>query len=321
MRMMKVLSVYVLLFSSLVFAQEGGASMGGQTGSGGNGCWSALDERGWKTLEELSYDHYFGKLRYVSSQGIQFTNPFSLPMEKEEKIKVIDLTKSRSFRKVKMAFNKVKFRAPKTHKVLVDMMELFKYVHVINAVPRGIYRGDTTSVDGDCLTFSPAMMSFKNSTIFMFRPVVMSMDEVSANILIAHETFRLAQLLHPAFDHISDADLQHLTALLFYLFNKEQFFQYLDSIETRLVQSDYTLPMCGQADDEFHCFVDEKISSALVLDLPLGSELNKLRLSDPVYQGMMQSYAENYTQTIPLIWNQDIKSRRSIDRFLRAILN
>lgn len=234
MKWMFAILITMSLFPFLALAA------GGQTGSGMNGCWVknryGVDE--WRSIEEVYYPNMI----------IRRTSPKSRPYDRND---VWFLLSNRTYVNLNTKYyssraqNRMK-RLTQTHprslKLFIELFKLFDHVQVSNEKVDGLFRGDVSPAHKRCRDFSPAMITFNNGSIVVFRPVFEKMDALSVEILYIHESIRFAQTFHPSFHDMTDKELQLLTSLFF--LNRTQpakFKAILDKFEQRLEIAAYKL--------------------------------------------------------------------------------
>lgn len=272
---MKIAFAFVLLVMiSTAYANE---FMGGQTGNGGNGCWlntnSGIE---WKSIEELTYPEL-----------IQWENRFATPVELPPYLKTAKLVNFNSIYGAKNLYKRLErlaLIAPNITKTLKEFSRLFEVSYVVPFQLPGLFEAELKIPFKACRDFSPALMTLNDGTIIFFQPVWERLPVKSMEIIIIHETIRLAQVFHPAFRSLSNKDLQLLVSLLFsHEKNKFRIARILEDIEYSLYWKTYpvnTLPFPATNSDGLintrQAFNSVLLEGLMNNELPVNS-LNYLR--------------------------------------------
>jgi hypothetical protein len=195
--------IIITLFAFLSFPSFGG----GQLGTGGNGCWSFKENMlQWKSFEEITFPE-ISKERPILFTKILLPETGRMTLlhsNEQEKIRLI----------LKMRLHRIELLSPKVHSALLMMSQLFDVSYTIHRSVEGIFEGDAGFVPHSCESFSPALISTNNGVILFFTPIWNKLSTISQEIIIVHETLRLAQIFHPAFQNMSNVVLQYFTYLL-----------------------------------------------------------------------------------------------------------
>lgn len=199
---MKFIFIFLLMMN-VVYAD------GGQSGSGGNGCWiKDGHQMMWISIEELSYPEHI-------NPGERSNLKIELPFASSLSPLVFNLWTKFNGENPFRRFERIKRTAPKTFGLLQSLSRLFEVSFVVNNTIEGHFNADMSRAYSGCLSFSPSLMTFPDGTIVFFKKAWDRMDSLSAEIILIHETIRLGQLLHPVFKNMSNKELQFLTALFF----------------------------------------------------------------------------------------------------------
>lgn len=184
------------------------AFAGGQLGSGGNGCWVA-ESKGlsWKSIEELQYPDFFIENKYQFKKDV-------LPEVAGNTFVKANLSNERSLQKAMLRLERIKDISPHLYKTLLNISSMFKVSYIVKSAPEGIFDG-AIFYGLNCVSFAPALMTLENGSIVFFSETWNKLDGVSAEVILVHEILRMAQLFHPAFAEMDDAELQLITALFF----------------------------------------------------------------------------------------------------------
>ncbi|WP_408096065.1 hypothetical protein ACJVC5_13565 [Peredibacter sp. HCB2-198] len=288
---MKLILALVLILSFT------SAFAGGQTGSGMNGCWikNFHGVREWRSIEEVMYPEMIVKRpRGTNRSYDSATQWFYVPTTR-----YYDMTQRYFARR---AYKRLAFIAqghPKSHQLFSELYKLFSQVQVSTLTLNGLFKAELSENHTICKSFSPAMLTYKNGSIVVFKNVFERLDPLSAEILYIHETIRFAQTFHPAFYDLTDAELQRLTSLFFINRpNTNKFDEVLKKYEERLVVGAYKkghyrpdLNM-NSTESVFRVKFQEAI---LFNEEKLGDELNELRINDKEFE------ERSYQQTFELL--------------------
>jgi hypothetical protein len=255
--------------------------LGGQSGNGGNGCWirsnSGLE---WKSIEELIYPEHFQSTRPMS-------RAFMLPAASRYEAKSIDLSQKIQVKKAFKRLNRLSILVPRTFELLLEMSKLFEHAYIIQTNISGVFEGDISRLYPKCHYFSPAVVSLDDGSILFFKPTWDKLSSLSSEVILVHETIRLAQLLHPAFKDLSNSELQELTALLFstrrlnYRINN-----ILGSIEQSLRKNYQMHETCPSSDTVE--MIRSQVNKAIQNKDALGESLNELRKNHPAFKRAVQ---------------------------------
>lgn len=274
------------------------AFAGGQTGSGMNGCWVkngyAVNE--WRSIEELMYPEMITRRPRGDNRGYETNSQwFYIP----NKTRYFDMTERYYAKRALKRLGFLEQSHPKSHQLFKELYKFFVHVQVSKLTLKGVFKADINQKHNACRDFSPAMMTFKNGSIVVFKPVFEQLDPLSAEIMYVHETLRFAQTFHPAFGDLTDAELQRLTSLFF--LNRpyaEKFDEILKKFEERLVEGAYKVgaPRTKLPEDEAYR-TDEvfrsKFQEAVYFNEEnLGTELNELRINSKYFEE--RSYQETF---------------------------
>jgi hypothetical protein len=256
--------------------------LGGQSGNGGNGCWIRVNSGfQWKSMEELIHPEHFNLVRPLSLA-------FSLPASSTYRTKSADLTKIVQVRKAFKRLDRLANLTPRIYEVLSEMSKLFEYVYIIHTNISGVFEGDISRLYPKCLYYSPAVVTLDDGTILFFKPTWDKLSSLSSEVILIHETIRLAQLLHPAFKDLSNSNLQELTALLFsarrvnYRINN-----ILEGIELTLrekcsLHTPIAFPFTVRT-------IRSEVDKAIQNEEALGESLNELRKNHPAFNEAVQN--------------------------------
>ena len=285
---MKIIISAFLLFISLTLPVFSQSEMGGQTGSGGNGCW-VDDSEQWKSLEEILYEDSFN--RYDGRDSFWYRNNFfrylrfgHFVLPGKNYIYEKDLRDTPSFRRGLGILRNLRDVYPRTHKAIRELYELFGSVYISTTVPEGIYEGSVTNDDSViCDKYSPGILSFKDGSVVFFKPVIDKIDHISTIVIFVHEAIRFAQMFHPAFQDLSNEDLELFTASLFDWSIHEEIRPVLVDIENKLINKNYPLMNVEEQMSPTTKMWRTEINRALQKGEPLGSALLKLRRYNSSY--------------------------------------
>lgn len=199
MKLVYKLTLFIF-FSSSVFA-------GGQIGSGGNGC--TLSNGEWKSMEELIYPAIFER----TLNGFEKFDFEDIPIDSFKRIKLSDYVKySSAFKKL----NVLSFSYPRTYKALMSMTRLFESAYLVQRPIEGLFEGDKSFLfHSACVSFTPALMTLNSGLVVFFGDVWNQLSGQTSEVILIHEVFRLAQILHPSFKEMKNWELQMMTTLLF----------------------------------------------------------------------------------------------------------
>lgn len=194
---------------------------GGQSGSGGNGCW-IKDERTlmWISIEEMSFPE-------LIIPGLRSNLKVSLPFSSSLNPLIINLREKIYGSSPFNRFERIKRTAPRTYRTLLSFSRLFEVSFVVNNTIEGKFDAYISRTNPGCLSYAPSLMTLPDGTIVFFKKAWDKMDSLSGEIILIHETIRLMQLFHPAFKRMTNKELQYLTSLFFtestkpYLLNTE----------------------------------------------------------------------------------------------------
>ena len=291
---MKFILALILI---LTFAD---AFAGGQTGSGMNGCWTknhyGITE--WRSIEEIMYPEMIVKRPQGSSRRYS-TNPQWLYVPNS---RYFDMTQKYYARRALERISNLELSHPKSFHVFKELFKLFEHVQVSNLKLSGIYKGELSNRHRICKDFSPAMLTFKNGSIVVFKDIFERLDPLSAEILYIHETIRFAQTYHPVFHDLSDSNLQRLTSQFF--MNRLKYDtvdEILGKYEERLAfgkyKTDLTLKEVITAEDYDTeiVFRAKFVEAVLVNEENLGTEINRLRINDLMFKEI------SYKQTLQVL--------------------
>lgn len=290
---------HLICFLSLFLACPVFAHEGGQTGSGGNGCWLYW-EGGytWKTVEELSYINSFGRYRsreYTSK--VRFSSKISFKRARPQDITIGDLARSRPYKDGLDVLKTLRDGAPHVHAVMMDLTNLFKYVHVLHIDSHGSFEADYSSMQERCEKFSPAMLTFNDGTIIVFRPIWNRVESVSMTVLYVHETLRFAQMFHPAFKDLSNAELQAVSSYMFDSSKKKDMMKILGRFEKRLSTHDYPVTLENEVPENLsHEMFNAKLTEALRENRSLSEAINELRMKNPVFMSLVLDNLGSFIQ-------------------------
>lgn len=198
---------YVLTTVLSLLSFKSSAMDGGQSTNGGNGCWvsESTGSTKWLSIEEILYSDILLKEQH-------FTQTLQLPLRKNEDFNLFDHYLSH---KMFSRLERLKYLAPETFKVLKETTRLFENVRVLPYSIAGVYGADLGDYLPRCSLYAPALLTTKEGAIVFFQKTWNKLHPRSAQIILIHETIRLAQLFHPAFKNLSNHRLQRLSALLF----------------------------------------------------------------------------------------------------------
>lgn len=288
------------IFALMLSLSFTSAFAGGQTGSGMNGCWVKVSGGflGWRSIEELMYPEMIIKRPQGTGRNYGSNTPwFYIP-----KTRYYDMTKRYYAVWSQRRLSFIEKSHPKSYHIFKELYQLLTHVQVSNLKLNGLFKAEVNRSHRDCKDFSPAMMTFKNGSIVVFKPVFEKLDPLSAQILYIHETIRFAQAFHPVFHDLSDSDLQRLTSLFFLnTIDIEKFDSILRKYEDRLVKGTYKVGAVRSELSEA-----ERQNSELVFrnkfqemtylnDENLGAELNELRINDTDFK------ERSYQETVELL--------------------
>lgn len=276
------------------------AFAGGQTGSGMNGCWikNANGIREWRSIEEIMYPDMI--VKRPAGTGRAYDNGsqwFYVPTTR-----YFDMTERYYAKWATKRFAVIAKTSPKSYQVFKELFKLFTHVQVSNMKLSGIYKGELSKNHKICKDFSPAMLTFNNGSIVVFKNIFENIDPLSAQILYIHETIRFAQTFHPAFKDLTDADLQRLTALFFTNRPELEKFdlilkQFEDRLTTGSYKKDLTLAdlIVSQDYNTESVFRARFLEAVLIDDSNLGAQLNELRINDIMFREL------SYKQTLEVL--------------------
>lgn len=278
---MKVSLILLLLCSIIPSITHAG----GQTGSGMNGCWvkNIYGKLEWRSIEEMIYPRVIRR-QSPSSRHYSHLNT-RMQVHGKYKNVISNYTASKALERFKIIQNS----HPKSYSTFLSLFQLFKHVQVSKLKLEGLFRGEATVIKG-CKDYSPAMMTFNDGAIVVFKPVFERLDPFSATLLYVHETIRFAQVFHPAFNDLSDSDLQLLTSLFFTnMVQHQDLNQILNKYEQRLIIGAYNIgplpgPISNEEYDTEQVF-KAKVQEALFDDEEnLGTILNDFRIHNEEFR-------------------------------------
>lgn len=282
-----LLTIATLSFSLNTRSED---PLGGQSGNGGNGCWIREGSRfQWKSIEELIHPEHFELAR-------PFSQAFSLPASSVYQVRSMDLTKIIQAKKAFKRLDRLSVSAPKIYGILAEMIKLFEHVYVVQTNISGVFEGDISRLYPKCLYYSPAVVTLDDGTILFFKPTWDRLSSLSSEIILVHETIRLAQLLHPAFKDLSNADLQELTALLFSTRRVNFRIQIiLNSIEQTLREGSIPFPYDKGYINTVWA-IRSQVDKAIQNKKALGESLNDLRKNHPGFREAVENNIKKILQ-------------------------
>ncbi|WPU67082.1 hypothetical protein [Peredibacter starrii] len=271
------------------------AFAGGQTGSGMNGCWvrNFYGVREWRSIEEIMYPEIILRRPSRSIRSYDINPQWNYVPNTQ----YANLTGKYYVKRALKRISQISTTHPKTHLIFNELFKLFRRVQVSTFKLDGIFKGELTTHHSICKDFSPAMMTFRNGSIVVFKPVFEQLDGLSSEILYVHETIRFAQTFHPVFHDMTDSELQHLSSLFF--LNRPDYMKFneiLKKYEERLVQAEYKIGSpkpyipSGESYDTERMFRSKFQEAVFYYEENLGDELNKFRATDVEF--MTSSYEE-----------------------------
>lgn len=279
MKMFLILLLLCSIFPSM-------AQAGGQTGSGMNGCWikNIYGKLEWRSIEEMIYP---GVIRRQSPSSRHYSH-ITIRMQIDGKFKnvISNYTASKALKRLKI----IQHSHPKSYSTFLSLFQLFKHVQVSKLKLKGLFRAETATAQKGCIDYSPAMMTFEDGAIVVFKPIFERLDPFSVVLLYIHETIRFAQVFHPAFNDLSDSDLQYLTSLFFTnRVRQRNLERILNKYEERLTAGCYKIgpppgPLFNEDYDTEQAF-KAKVQEALFNDEEnLGTILNDFRMYDKKFR-------------------------------------
>lgn len=252
----------LLIFSFHAFA-------GGQVGTGGNGCWTLeTNKLTWKSIEELSHPEI---IKATSFNHIKPTMPV-LPTNNIKQFNLMD--RFESFDPFKR-FERIAYSNPHFHRLLRNLSKLFQVSYLVQVNVEGVFEGDVKKLHKKCVGFSPALMTMPDGSIVFFRPIWNRISTLSAEIMLIHETLRLAQTFHPAFDKMTNAELQLITSLFFGERNRHYLLNNLINKYESSLRDGCDIHLHGKSSDFSGKFLQTFCTEELSID-----ELNQWRGSD-----------------------------------------
>ena len=209
--MIKVPLLFFIFISAHAFAQAD--RMGGQNGSGGNGCYLTTESgRTWRSLEEVSLS-----TPVYREQTVTFGEGYDsnrLPRRRKNHVHITDMTRFKSFSWARSQVLKLSRSAPLLTRTILNFFAFFGNVHVIQYKMKGIYHGDISNTDKKCERYQPVFLTRKDGAVIVSRPIWNDMDSTSKEFIFIHEVLRFLQMFHPSFKNFSDHDLQDLTKII-----------------------------------------------------------------------------------------------------------
>lgn len=276
-------TLIVLLLAAT--AQLSHANLGGQSGNGGNGCWTNINGViEWRSLEELLYPELLGGPTDVSGKP-------RLPWIHNGEIRHFNFHDQLLASEYFKTLERIKGVAPETYRTLLEISLLFKSSYIIHHELRGVYAGEINELFPKCKRYAPALLTIQDGTIVFFKSTWKKISPKSARIIIIHETLRLAQTFHPGFASMSTKDLQLLTALL--LSEEPNFFRLrsiLDPIEDTLIRSTYFFFAPNQDENgpetgmNSYIAFRELLMKKILSNQPFAEALNHLRTKNKKFQ-------------------------------------
>ncbi len=274
---------------------------GGQTGSGMNGCWvkNIYGKLEWRSIEEMIYPRV---IRRQSPSSRHYSH-INIRMQIHGKYKNVmsNYTASKALDRLKI----IQDSHPKSYLTFLSLFQLFKHVQVSKFKLEGLFSGEATIIKG-CNDYSPAMMTFNDGAIVVFKPVFERLDPFSVTLLYIHETIRFAQVFHPVFSDLSDSDLQLLTSLFFTnMVQYQDLNKILNKYEQRLTTGSYKIdplsdPYNPLEDEEYDTeqAFKSKVREVLFEDEEnLGNILNDYRIHNEEFRQHSAERTDHFLQS------------------------
>lgn len=191
----------MISISTLSSADDGGNSGGG----GGNICLNPNTNR-WQMLEEVIYP---SNAPTSFSEGTKIKAPKLVPELKRE-INLVDLTKMGPAISARQKLNRV-YGAANMAKYLDEAFLMLTHTYVENLNPIRPIEADTNGTSACGSNNTRAILVSNGRDSILAYSLWNSLSLESQEILVIHETLRLASVLYSAFTSMTNADIQKLT--------------------------------------------------------------------------------------------------------------